>query len=115
VHAPLALAQDPLARHVTLGAGVPKNPLLQVAVQLEPAVMFAAQLKEPPSGFNGGVLHTASRMAVKYSQRSARVKYSQRMQYIQQAPWAAMEAGIGSRHSSSRRLAILWPESLFCS
>lgn len=65
VHAPVVVLQVLSARHVTLGAGVPKNPLLQVAVQFEPAVVFAAQLNAPPSGFTGGVLHTARRMAVK--------------------------------------------------
>jgi hypothetical protein len=61
VHAPVALLQVPSAPHVTRGAGVPNHPLLQVAVQLEPAVVFVGQLKAPPSGLSGALLHTACR------------------------------------------------------
>lgn len=62
MHAPVALLQVPSAWHVTLGVvGKPVKPVLQVAVQLEPAVVVFAQLKAPPSGFSGGVLHTACR------------------------------------------------------
>jgi hypothetical protein len=51
VHAPVALLHVPSAWQVTLGAGAPAKPVPQVAVQLVPAVLVAAQAKEPPSGF----------------------------------------------------------------
>ena len=59
VHAPAALFHVPSAWQVTLGAGVPTNPLPHVAVQLVPAVLVAAQAKEPPAGFSGAEAHTA--------------------------------------------------------
>ena len=58
-HAPVTLPYVPSAWQVARGAGEPKKPLLQVAVQLLPAVTFAAQVKLPPAGFSGAVLHTA--------------------------------------------------------
>ena len=63
VHAPVATLHVPSAWQVTLGEGMPANPLPQAAVQLVPAVLVAAQAKEPPAGFSGAVLHTADAMA----------------------------------------------------
>jgi hypothetical protein len=63
---------------------VPAKPLLQMAVQLEPAVVFVAQLNAPPSGLAGAVLHTASRKWVNGSQRN---RHGQQYHMIEMAHW----------------------------
>lgn len=58
VHVPLIVPQSPVEPHVTVG--VPMYPLLQVALQVPPAVMLVGQLKAPLAGLVvGAVLHTA--------------------------------------------------------